>query len=627
MKKIVYTSIAMIVSVSIVSVSTFSIPSYASQKRENSKATAILEEAKKAAGSSVKGIKDKAIETGKAASDVTSRAKEKGNIVKEKAAETATKAGKLGTEASKTISNTAKSVKNAATSGMATAAGGIAAASEAIDTKQITKGWKSVSKLVPITTSLMSRSEYGKYVKSVADTIESMRVDLNNSANNSRNAAQEKGFVFEKWHADTYNIDAVSKKLEDRAWRLESNENGSIDIMVSSGESASGKAYKNGTESAKMQVERNGNRELLESYRKFNQELEKRGNDPISLKDYVDNELSDVQVQELFEAKYSGQTRLIPADQMKEAVDYLEGRIDNLPDTDKMSKADAKRYKETLEHLKDHIGEDGKAQSKSLSSDDLQALTEMANDGNVDLDKFGIKVSNYISRTDVINEVMHAGASAAVLQVALTVGPDVYKVIVESLKNKNIDENQLKQMGIDAAFAGAGGFTEGSVSQAILIACKSGKFGKQLTNVSPDTVGTIAVLTVDAAKYAYMLYQGNITSTDYANLMAEETFVAVASQTSGAALQMLLPMVPFAYLAGSMAGGMLASAGYDVAQNLVVEVKNEGGLAAILPEKITNGKAVGKQVIAKLNLKDIQSSLSDLHITITSDNKIKISQV
>ena len=578
MKKIVYTSIAMIVSVSIVSVSTFSIPSYASQKRENSKATAILEEAKKAAGSSVKGIKDKAIETGKAASDVTSRAKEKGNIVKEKAEETATKAGKLGTEASKTISNTAKSVKNAATSGMATAAGGIAAASEAIDTKQITKGWKSVSKLVPITTSLMSRSEYGKYVKSVADTIESMRVDLNNSANNSRNAAQEKGFVFEKWHADTYNIDAVSKKLEDRAWRLESNENGSIDIMVSSGESASGKAYKNGTESAKMQVERNGNRELLESYRKFNQELEKRGNDPIS--------------------KYSGQTRLIPADQMKEAVDYLEGRIDNLPDTDKMSKADAKRYKETLEHLKDHIGEDGKAQSKSLSSDDLQALTEMANDGNVDLDKFGIKVSNYISRTDVINEVMHAGASAAVLQVALTVGPDVYKVIVESLKNKNIDENQLKQMGIDAAFAGAGGFTEGSVSQAILIACKSGKFGKQLTNVSPDTVGTIAVLTVDAAKYAYMLYQGDITSTDYANLMAEETFVAVASQTSGAALQMLLPMVPFAYLAGSMAGGMLASAGYDVAQNLVVEVKNEGGLAAILPEKITNGKAVGKQVIA-----------------------------
>lgn len=599
----------------------------AASEKANEAASAASSDVKKA-GQAAKKEADKATANAtKAAANASSAVKEAADDASVYAGEALESLSSEAKKASKKISNTAKSAQKAASAGMATAAGGLAAAADSVDTKQIEQGWEFVSKLAPTTSSLISRAEYDRYVKSVSDAIETMRVDLNNSANNSRGAAQEKGFIFEKWHADTYNIDAVSKKLEDKAWRLESNEDGSIDILTSDGESASGKAYKDGVESAKRQAERSGNRELLDGYQQLNQEMEKQGKGTVSFQDYVDNYLTDDQIEELFEAKYDGQTRLIPADQMDNAVAYLEGRIDDLPGTDKMSKADAKRYKETLDNLKDHMGEEGKAQSKPLSSDDLQALTEMAKDGDVDLDQFDIKVSNYISRSEIINEVLSAGASAAVLQVALTIGPDVYKIIVESLKSGKIDEKQLKQLGIDAALAGAGGFAEGSVSQAILVACKAGKFGKQLKNVSPDTVGTVAVLTVDAAKYAYMLYQNEITPTDYANLMAEETFVAVASQASGAALQMLLPMVPFAYLAGSMAGGMLASAGYDVAKDVVVEVKNEGGLSAILPEGITDGVAVGKEAIAKLKPSEIQPELVNLRLTTTPDNQIKISQV
>ncbi len=72
-------------------------------------------------------------------------------------------------------------------------------------------------------------------------------------------------------------------------------------------------------------------------------------------------------------------------------------------------------------------------------------------------------------------------------------------------------------MGVDAAFAGANGFVEGSVSAAIITACQAGKFGASAKNLSPDAIGTLTVLTIDAIKYGYKLSNGEITTEQYGN--------------------------------------------------------------------------------------------------------------
>lgn len=71
-------------------------------------------------------------------------------------------------------------------------------------------------------------------------------------------------------------------------------------------------------------------KKLWEGFQKKNQELAAGGNAPISLGEYVDQYVPDSEMKDIFVAKYSGQTRIIPSDQMEEAVKYLEGKIDKL---------------------------------------------------------------------------------------------------------------------------------------------------------------------------------------------------------------------------------------------------------------------------------------------------------
>lgn len=64
-----------------------------------------------------------------------------------------------------------------------------------------------------------------------------------------------KGFVAEWWHEGTFNIDAALKGVEARA--SAPDDNGLVDIFLTSGEKYSAKYYKSGDESAKQQAKSN----------------------------------------------------------------------------------------------------------------------------------------------------------------------------------------------------------------------------------------------------------------------------------------------------------------------------------------------------------------------------------
>ncbi len=87
---------------------------------------------------------------------------------------------------------------------------------------------------------------------------------------------------------------------------------------------------------------------------------------------------------------------------------------------------------------------------------------------------------------------------------------------------------------------------------------------------------------------------------------------------------MLLPMVPFAYLAGSMAGGMLTSAGYHAGKQVVLEVQSQGGIGTVLPATLSDGANVGKEVIASLNINEHVTDFKESVVTTTEKGQILI---
>lgn len=529
-------------------------------------------------------------------------------------------AGDLINKGKDTASSAAKKAKESVSQGVDIIA-------SKIDKKKLKKGWDTAAKLFASSKAAQSAQKLvtEKNIMEIADQIEVLQKDMNSLKNSATGVGTDKGFAFEKWTADTFNIDAAAKGSKEKAWQVGSTKKGSVDVDTTYGEKASLKAYKDGASGAKAQAKANDAAEVLDGFYKYNQDQLDAGKSKISLQDYVDKHMSSEDAMKALEAEYKGQTRIIPKDQLQEATDYLNGKI---TDTDQlgstMKAAERERYQETLENLKDRLEAPDGTSSKPVTAEELQSMTELAEDGKFKPEKFHVNIAHYVTWNAIFKEVSKAGAQAAVLQIVLTVGPELYTVVADGLKNGNLDKSELKKTGIDAAIAGGNGFAQGAVSDALLLAFRAGKFGKNLKNVSPDVVGTLAVITIDAISDGYKVSKGQMTKQEYADDMQEEIIVAALAQTSGVALQALLPLFPFAYLAGSMAGGMLASMGYTKGKEVVLEINSAGGLGVIVPKAASEGINVGKNVIAATNWDNKASSFKSMMVSTAKNGMITV---
>ncbi len=590
-----------------------------------------LETAKETVGDFAEGTKQKASDAASKAGDITETVKnnvaEAGEAVADIATETGKKISDKATETTEAVKDTAKNLGNNIANSAQTLGKKARAFFGYFDKEAFQHGWDYITQLTGTTIATIQAKDLGEYARNISDAIEKLETDINNSAMNNRAVEQEKGFIFEKWHADTMNIDAAAKNSGERAWRLESNADGSVDISTTYGENASLKSYEDGAKSAKALSARESqqSKKLLEAYQQYNHDLSEQGKNPISIQEYADTQLSDDDFKEIFIRKYAGQSSIIPSDQIPQAVDYLTGKIDQFPEIgSKYNKAQREVYEETLKSLKDKLTSPDGVESKPLTSEELQAITELAKEGDFKAEEYGIKLSSFITKTDILNSVITPSAQAAVLQIALTAGPDIVSIIIDSIQDGDLDEARLKEIGIDAALSGTEGFAEGSISSAILLACKSGRFGAALKDISPNGVAVLTVLTIDAVRYGYKLSNGEITAYEYSDLMAEDVFVMIASQAAGITLQMLLPMIPFAYLAGSMAGGILASAGYSAGKQVVMKVIDADGFGAILPSEVTNAFNVAKDVIASFDLKEKASDFKNAVVSTSTNGMIYV---
>jgi len=549
---------------------------------------------------------------------------------KEKASETYDKTKEKANEAYDTAkektNEAAGKAKDAANSAYDSASQYVNYVITQIDTKRFKAGWDKAAALVSTNYAAALGSNY---VTNVQKAITATQNSIVEECKNNRTVASKAGFVAEDWHTGTFNVDAAVKGSKYSADKLGVTDKASVDIAIKNGEEvvskASSKYYKDATGSASAQA-----KTIMQNYAEYqDKELKKGSKDILSFNEYLDK---NVQLKEAYDlmkseyaSEYAGQTRLIPADQLDEAQEYLRKKIAKESVKEGPNrKALAKSTQDTLDNLADHINAPDGTKSTPLSADEARAIVELCDEGDFNIEDFNISTSQVIAPKYILKQSISAGSQAAALQMALEVGPDVYAIIKEGIENGEIDKKKLEKEGIDAAIAGANGFVEGSVSAALITACQAGKLGSSAKKLSPDVIGTLTVIMIDAAKYGYKLSQGEITPVQYGDLMAEEIFVAMVSQTSGVALAMIMPWFPLAYMAGSMAGGMLASAAYSSGKEVVLQVAAGNGFEAIIPSTVTDTVNIGVETVSSINIKDKTTELKNMVVSTTNAGLIKV---
>ena len=401
------------------------------------------------------------------------------------------------------------------------------------------------------------------FVSSVEDEISTLEQSINDFMGSHTASKILKGDIAEFWHAGTFNINAATNESVNRAFVDRSHDFGSVDVSTSFGDNYGLKYYGNGQESAKAQA--------TSVFQRFKEYQAHGGKD--SLSKFLDdrNYDSDAIINDPI---YSGQMRLIPSDQMEEAVSWLDRMIK----TERVRRPDqVKRYQETLDLLRDRIQDNEGNESIPLSKEEAEKLATLAKEGKFKAEDFGLTAPELLNAELVVKESMKAGVSAAVVSLALKVGPEVYKAIDYLVKNGELQEEELKKIGSAALTGSSEGFIRGSVASAITMCCKSGILGESLKEISPGVVSAVTVIAVNTIKNSYDVVKGTKSRTDLANDLVKDVFLATASLAAGAAGQAIIPVPVLGYMIGSMVGSVAGSFVYNVSQKATITFCTDTG--------------------------------------------------
>ena len=434
-----------------------------------------------------------------------------------------------------------------------------------------------------------------QYIDTVNSEIDNLMNSLNNLKSSGSLVETLKGDAAEFWHGGTFNIKAVINSSKNRVQVDRSHDFGSADITGVNFDAKFGlKYYKNGASSAEQQAKSifqrfseyksQGGKESLDLY------LEKRGYS-------ADTILSD--------PVYTGQYRVIPSDQLKEATMFLERKI---REEAVKRPEQVHRYEETLKLLSDKVKDNKGNESIALSEQEARELASLSKEGGVNPEGLHLTTEELIKFTNILRQAYKAGLTAATISMVLQVAPEIWNAIAYLIKNGYVGERQFKKIGF-AALTGAGeGFVRGTVSAAITASCLSGVFGKTLKKANPSVIGVVTVLVMNSMKNSYKVFTGEMNRSEMVTELIKEMFITTCAFSMGllgkAYIKIPLPkflsqlneVVPLGYMIGSFVGSIAGSVIYSSIYNPVLSFCVESGFTLFglvdqdyeLPEEVLN---------------------------------------
>lgn len=402
------------------------------------------------------------------------------------------------------------------------------------------------------------------YVDSINIEINDLVQNLNSFEGFSTASKMLKGDIAEFWQSGTFNIDAALKDSKDRAFVDRSHDFASADISTNFGKRYGLKYYADGQASAKAQA--------TSVFERFKEYQGKGGTDSLDTfllkRGYtdIDSVLND--------PIYAGQIRIIPRDQLQEATNWLERKIQ----TEAYGRPDqVHRYEETLKMLKDKLSNDKSVESIPLSKDEAEALAVLAKQGKVSAEDLNLTTEQLMQLEYVMQQAIKAGITAATISMVLKVAPEVFRTIDYLIKNGDIDREQFKKIGFAALTGGAEGFVRGSVSAAITTCCKSGLLGASLKSVDPTIIGTVTAITMNVVKNAYEVAIGNKTRSELTTELIQDMFVSACSLACGGITQVFIEIPVVGYLIGSFVGSLVGAFVYNIGYKTAISFCVDSG--------------------------------------------------
>lgn len=349
---------------------------------------------------------------------------------------------------------------------------------------------------------------------------------LNELKNFNSREEQLKGRVAEEWHAGTFNIDAVRKMSEHRAWATP-KEHGyaSVDIDTNFGKQYGLKYSNTAKDAERMQS-------LLDK----------------------DNKMP----------KYHGQERLIAEEQLDEAKAIARRReIRNV-----LTRTDvAEAHKETREHLTGKVSDDNGVESKSLSIKESKQIAKEINKDGFDAEKHGFTKEQLMEevRINYMNQAMKAGLTAASITAITQLVPELYKAIDYLIKNGEIDLNSVKQSSGKIITTSGESFLRGSIAYTVEMSIQNGLFGEAIQTISPSIVGSMVAIILGTIKNSILVAAGKMTANQMGGYLVDSIIISsgyIASmELGGMIVQALCPELPMVgYAIGSLLGCSLSIA-------------------------------------------------------------------
>lgn len=412
-------------------------------------------------------------------------------------------------------------------------------------------------------------------IQEINEAIDELARSINEHPHINLGVEQFKGFMAEEYHAGTFNLEAIRQGSDHRAFTLQDNGYGSVDIDTNFGKQYSLK-YANTAEKAEV----------------YQAVLDRDTHLP----------------------KYHTQERLIAAEQVDEAKAWAIKRAGK----DSLTRQDVSAsHIETGEHLVGRVSDGEGIESHELSIKESKAIAREAKDGGFDPEKHGIARESQIAEVRIayLDQALKAGLTAATITAITQLVPELYKAIDYLIKHGEIDIHQIKKSGHKVISASGEAFLRGSIAYGVQMALQEGLFGEALKNANPTIVGVVVTVVLGTIKNSIMVATGKMTAAQMGMQFVDTLVVSsgylVSMKIGGVIAQALFPELPgIGYAIGSLLGCSLAVV-YNIGKNKFISFCVDTGFTCFglveqnyeIPDDVLKEMGVGTIKIGRAKVK------------------------
>lgn len=398
--------------------------------------------------------------------------------------------------------------------------------------KSFQDGYQSVVKNIGGITGTYEAYEYTSRIETAIDTSFQKITEVLSKKNPSPETL--KGWVGETWHTETFKISAIAKDRNDITAHCFGKgvlgNNGPADIMYGEKghlQPAQVKYYKNSESTAKV----------------------------ISHPDY------------------ESMTKVVPTDQLNGVKDVAMHEFQRNSVT---RHEQAQQYLHTAETVTDRLKVDN-VESKPLSEHAAKSIAKDFNRNKLTKENLGFESENFVDWSDIARSSGQAAMHAAVMTAALAAAPHIIEIIDQSVKNGELDLNDIKHRGTLVFLSSGTSYLRGGIAAGVSASFGTGLMGKTCKKISPVAIGMASSLAINAIGYSYQYQQGVISATEMANYCMRDAYVLSLGMFGASFVQSVIPIPVLGALAGNLVGSTLGALVFEGQNKVIMGLCEESG--------------------------------------------------